>query len=323
MSSVSRLELLTIRPDGTPHDFEGGLPEVATSALHATARLYDAIGFREPWVGYLAIDGERAVGTCSFKAPPAGGRVEIAYFTFPGFEGRGFATAMARRLTDMALDTQPGITVAAQTLPVANASNAILRKLGFRLAGTALDDEAGDVWEWQLPVVLRTPRLDLRKMNEDDAGFIVELLNDAAFLRYIGDKGVRTIDDARQYLLTGPIASYQRFGFGLYLVELRASGAPVGMCGLLKRDTLEDVDIGFAFLPQHRSRGYAVEAASAVMRHARASLGLGRIVAIASQDNGGSAKVLRKIGFRYERLIRLPHDENDIKLFASESAAVP
>jgi RimJ/RimL family protein N-acetyltransferase len=168
--------------------------------------------------------------------------------------------------------------------------------------------------------VLRTPRLDLRKMSDNDAGFIIELLNDADFVRYIGDKGVRTVEDAVKYLETGPIASYQRFGFGLYLVELRETAEPIGMCGLLKRDTLEDVDIGFAYLPRHRARGYAVEAASAVMQHARASLGLGRIVAITSQDNEGSARVLKKVGFKYERLIRQPHDENDLKLFASEVA---
>jgi RimJ/RimL family protein N-acetyltransferase len=169
-------------------------------------------------------------------------------------------------------------------------------------------------------IVLRTPRLDLRKMSGDDARFIIELLNDADFVRYIGDKGVRTVEDAVQYLETGPIASYQRFGFGLYLVEVRETGEAIGMCGLLKRDTLEDVDIGFAYLPRHRSRGYAVEAATAVLRHARASLGLGRIVAITSQDNEGSARVLKKVGFKYERLIRQPHDENDLKLFASEVA---
>ena len=320
MGHSMSLELLTIDRDGSPRDFSGRLPEVASSALEATALLYDTVGFHEPWVGYLAMDGERVVGTCGFKAPPAAGRVEIAYFTFPEFEGRGVATAMARRLTDLALETEPGVTVAAQTLPIGNASNAILRKLGFRLVGTATDEEVGEVWEWQLPIALRTPRLDLRKMNEDDAQFIIELLNDAAFLRYIGDKGVRTIEDARQYLLTGPIDSYQRFGFGLYLVESRESRERLGMCGLLKRETLQDVDIGFAFLPQHRSKGYALESASAVMRHARDVLGLRRVVAITSQDNDASGQVLRKIGFTFERLIRLPHDKDELKLYASEVA---
>ncbi len=171
-------------------------------------------------------------------------------------------------------------------------------------------------------VVVQTARLNLREMHEDDAEFIIELLNDEAFLRYIGDKGVRTVEDARQYLRSGPISSYQRFGFGLYLVESRESGERLGMCGLLKRDTLEDVDIGFALLPQHRAKGFAVESGAAVMRHARAVLGLKRIVAITSQDNAGSASVLRKIGFKYERLIRLPHDDNELKLFACEGVGV-
>lgn len=167
-------------------------------------------------------------------------------------------------------------------------------------------------------IVLQTPRLNLRRLDAEDAPFIVELLNDAAFLRYIGDKRVRTLEDARQYILTGPLDSYERFGFGLYLVELKESGVRLGICGLLKRDTLDDVDIGFAFLPQHRSKGYAVEAASAVMHHARTVLGLKRIVAVTSQNNDGSASVLGKIGFRFERLIRLPQDQEELKLFASE-----
>lgn len=169
-----------------------------------------------------------------------------------------------------------------------------------------------------LVIVLQTPRLNLRRLDAEDAPFIVELLNDAAFLRYIGDKRVRTLEDARQYILTGPLDSYERFGFGLYLVELKESGVRLGICGLLKRDTLDDVDIGFAFLPQHRSKGYAVEAASAVMHHARTVLGLKRIVAVTSQNNDGSASVLGKIGFRFERLIRLPQDQEELKLFASE-----
>ena len=168
--------------------------------------------------------------------------------------------------------------------------------------------------------MLQTPRLNLRKLSEVDAQFIIELLNDAAFLRNIGDKGVRTVDDAHNYLRTGPLDSYQRFGFGLYLVESRASGERLGTCGLLKRETLDDVDIGFAFLPPYRSQGFAVEAASAVMRHARGTLGLKRIVAVTSRDNEASARVLRKIGFTYERLIRMPHDPEELKLFACEVA---
>ena len=164
--------------------------------------------------------------------------------------------------------------------------------------------------------ILQTERLSLRRFSLDDAEFIVLLLNDPDFLRFIGDKGVRTAEDARRYLLTGPIDSYTRHGFGLWLVELQGAGTPIGMCGLLKRDTLPDVDIGFAFLPRYRSQGYAVESAAAVLDHGRRLLGLRRIVAIANDDNAGSIRVLEKIGMRFDRMIRLTADEPEIRLLA-------
>jgi [ribosomal protein S5]-alanine N-acetyltransferase len=151
--------------------------------------------------------------------------------------------------------------------------------------------------------ILTTKRLTLRRLRPADAEFIVELLNDAAFLRFIGDKAVRTSDDACQYILDGPMASYDRYGFGLWLVEVKESGLPVGMCGLLKRESLPDVDIGFAFLPAYRSRGYAFESASAVLEYGRSEFGLKRIVAITDPDNAGSIRVLQKIGMRFERMI--------------------
>jgi RimJ/RimL family protein N-acetyltransferase len=155
-------------------------------------------------------------------------------------------------------------------------------------------------------------------MSVEDAGFIVELLNDPSFLRFIGDKGVRTIEDARQYILTGPLDSYDRHGFGLWLVELKGPQTAIGICGLLKRESLTDVDIGFAFLPQYRSKGFAFESAAAVMEHARAVLGLKRIVAIANDDNIGSHRVLGKLGMRFERMIRLSDDEPEIRLMAAD-----
>ncbi len=156
-------------------------------------------------------------------------------------------------------------------------------------------------------------------MSVDDAEFILELLNDPSFLRFVGDKGVRTPEDARQYILTGPMDSYERHGFGLWVVELKGSKSPIGICGLLKRDTLPDVDIGFAFLPQYRSKGYAVESAAAVMSYARGVLGLGRIVAITDEDNGGSIRVLEKIGMSFDRMIRLSDDGPEIRLLASDA----
>lgn len=165
--------------------------------------------------------------------------------------------------------------------------------------------------------VLETKRLILRRLCADDAEFILELLNQPSFLRYIGDKGVRNTEDAIRYIQTGPVASYDRFGFGLYLVELKESDVSIGMCGLLKRETLPDVDIGFAFLPGYWSQGYAFEAAAAVMNYGREALGLRRIVAITSLDNASSIKLLEKIGLRFERLIKLGEDQPEVRLFGS------
>ena len=167
--------------------------------------------------------------------------------------------------------------------------------------------------------VLQTERLNLRRMSLDDAEFIVELLNDPAFLRFIGDKGVRTTEDARQYILTGPVDSYERHGFGLWLVELKDSETPIGICGLLKRETLSDVDIGFAFLPQYRSKGYAFESAAAVMRYGRNVLGLRRVVAITNEENIDSLRVLEKIGMSFDRMIRLSEEGPEIRLLASDA----
>jgi len=166
--------------------------------------------------------------------------------------------------------------------------------------------------------VLETERLVLRRMTTDDAEFILKLVNEPSFIRFIGDKGVRNHADAVQYIQTGPVTSYQRFGFGLYLVELKESRVPIGMCGLVKRDSLPDVDVGFTFLPAFWSKGYAFEAAVAVKAYGTNVLGIGRLVAITNPDNESSIKLLEKIGLRFERMIRLSEDASEIKLFASD-----
>jgi RimJ/RimL family protein N-acetyltransferase len=162
--------------------------------------------------------------------------------------------------------------------------------------------------------VIQTERLTLRRLELHDAEFILELLNEAAFLRFIGDKGIRSMADARAYILKGPMDSYWRYGFGLYATCLH-DGTPVGICGLVKRDGLADVDVGFAFLSRHCSMGYAVESASAVLDHARHVLGLQRIVAITAPENLGSIAVLEKIGLKFERMISLDEDSPELKLF--------
>lgn len=166
--------------------------------------------------------------------------------------------------------------------------------------------------------VLQTDRLILRKLTADDAEFVFELVNDPAWLRFIGDRGVRNLDDAREYIRKGPVDSYSRHGFGLYAIERKEGASPIGICGLVQRDFLEDVDIGFALLPAFRGRGYAREAARATMTYARQTVGLGRIVAITSRDNDASGRLLEAIGLRFEKMIRIsPDSPEDVKLYAS------
>ncbi len=164
--------------------------------------------------------------------------------------------------------------------------------------------------------VLETNRLILRRLSPDDADFIIELLNEPSFIRYIGDRKIRTREDAHKYILNGPVDSYERHGFGLYLVELRDTGIPIGICGLLKRENLADVDVGFAFLPKFWSKGYAYESASAVLKYAKEICGLNRIVGITSPDNIASISVLEKLGLKFESMVRLTEDSPEIKLFA-------
>lgn len=163
---------------------------------------------------------------------------------------------------------------------------------------------------------LQTKRLYLRQLTIADAPFILRLLNEPSFLHFIGDRGVRTVADAQTYITEGPLASYAQFGFGLYLVTLRDGGASMGLCGLLRRETLEDVDIGFAYLPEYWGKGVATEAAAAVLDYGRHALRITRIVGITAPDNEGSARVLQKLGLTYQRLIRLTPDGPESKLFA-------
>jgi RimJ/RimL family protein N-acetyltransferase len=164
---------------------------------------------------------------------------------------------------------------------------------------------------------IETPRLALTGLSDADAGFIHGLLNEPSFLRWIGDRGVRTVEDAKRYIREGPVAMYARYGYGLLRIGLEPEGTPIGICGVLKRESLPEPDLGFSLLPAWWSQGYAHEAALAVMRDARERLGLGRILAITSPGNDPSIRLLGKLGFRFERMIRLAGDDDEVRLFAS------
>ncbi len=152
-------------------------------------------------------------------------------------------------------------------------------------------------------ILLKTNRLLLRELNENDANFILELLNTEGWLHYIGDRHVHSATDALKYIHNGPVSSYQKYGYGLYLVALKETETPVGICGLIRREKWEDTDIGFAFLPQFTGKGYAMEAAVAVLADGKERHHLDRIIAITLEENKASVRLLEKLGMTYEKRI--------------------
>lgn len=170
--------------------------------------------------------------------------------------------------------------------------------------------------------VHQTTRLTLRRFTLADAPFILTLVNEPAFIANIGDKDVRNLADARQYLEKAPLESYARYGFGLYAVELRETGELIGMCGLLKRDTLDHPDIGFAFLERHWSKGYAAEAAQVVLAHARESLRLPRVLAITTLTNDASGRVLEKCGLTFDKVVTFANQHESLRLYSTRWAPV-
>ena len=172
-----------------------------------------------------------------------------------------------------------------------------------------------------MTVVLDTARLRLRTVRVDDAAFYLGLVNEPSFIANIGDRGIRTLEAARDAVSSGPMLMYATRGHSLYVVERKSDGAAIGMCGLIKRDTLDDVDIGYALLPAYWGQGYAYEAAAAVLAHARDGLKLRRLVAITSPGNTASNALLQKIGLRFERIVHLTPDDSGTNLYALEWGA--
>lgn len=166
-------------------------------------------------------------------------------------------------------------------------------------------------------VRIETDRLELCEFTVDDAPFILTLLNTPKWLAFIGDRGVHNLDGAQRYVQERLISSYMKFGFGLYLTRLKAEGTRIGMCGLVKREHLDDVDIGFAFMPEYEKSGYAAEAAGATLAYARDKLKLKRVVAISMKDNERSVRLLRKLGFEFEKMVSSP-GEQDLMLFSTQ-----
>ncbi len=168
---------------------------------------------------------------------------------------------------------------------------------------------------------IETERLRLREMGAEDASFILEVLTDPDFVANVGDRGVHDLPAARRYIAEGPGGSYVRHGFGLYLVELLTDRVPLGICGLLRRDSHPDIEIGFAFVPRARGCGYALEAARATLAFAQQTLGLTRVVALTAPDNRPSIRILESIGLRFERMVRFTPDAGERRLFVFEKEA--
>ncbi len=164
--------------------------------------------------------------------------------------------------------------------------------------------------------ILETERTILREIVADDAAFILDLLNQPSFIKYIGDRNVRTVEQAREYIASRFTASYEKFGFGFYVVELKSDNTPIGICGFVKRDTLPDADVGFAFLAAFEGKGYGFETAHQILEYGRDTLKLPRVLAITSQNNDRSGRLLERIGLKYERLISLGAEE--LKLYSTD-----
>jgi len=160
-----------------------------------------------------------------------------------------------------------------------------------------------------MEVVTETPRLNIRKFTEADAGFIFQLLNSKGWLEFIGDRNIKTLEDARLYIVNAPLFSYHKFGFGPYLVSLKDTNTAIGMCSLIKRDELEDVDLGFALLEEYAGKAYAYEASEAVVLHAKKDLGIKKLVAITKKTNTSSVRLLEKLGFTFGNIIKMGEEE--------------
>ena len=165
-------------------------------------------------------------------------------------------------------------------------------------------------------MIVETPRLGLRELTIDDAEFVFRLVNEPSFLANIGDKGVRDLDDARQFILKSPWTCQEKPGYGQFLTELKEDGVPIGVCGLLFRESLDVTDVGIALLPEYWKRGFAYEAASAVMEYGHSTLGIGRIVGLTSEENVASIKLLGKLGMNFEKIVKMSDNDPGTVLYS-------
>ncbi len=167
-------------------------------------------------------------------------------------------------------------------------------------------------------IILETKRLFLRRLIRDDAEFILRLLNEPSWLEFIGDKNVYSLNDAKKYIELAPMTMYERYGFGLFLVCTKGTSIPMGLCGLMKRDNLDDADLGYAFLPEFCHQGFALEAVKSILDYAKNTHQLSRILALSKSSNAPSIKLLNKVGFLFDRDLKLLEDEENLQIYQLE-----
>ncbi len=165
-------------------------------------------------------------------------------------------------------------------------------------------------------MILETARLRLRTITADDAPFYYELVNDPTWLEFIGDKGIRSVEQARAAIIDGPVAMQARHGHSLYVMERKQDCRALGLCGLIRRDFLPDVDIGYAIRPEHFGQGYTFEAAQAVLQLARGPLGITRVLGLTAPGNINSIRLLNKLGLRFQEIKLLPPGDRPTNIYA-------
>ena len=163
--------------------------------------------------------------------------------------------------------------------------------------------------------MLETERLTLRHLTLDDADLMLGVWNDPAFVRFVGDRGIRTLEEAHEAMRNGVLKLYADYGYGPFRVALKEDDVPIGICGLFRRDGLDDPDIGYSTLPAHCGKGYAFEAASAVLQHVAEDLSIDRLIAIISPENAASIGLIRKLGFEFERMHTMPGADDPVRIY--------
>ncbi|CAV26369.1 GNAT family N-acetyltransferase [Vibrio atlanticus] len=162
---------------------------------------------------------------------------------------------------------------------------------------------------------VETARLRLRMITPQDAAFIQRLYSSEDFLRYVGDKEITDAGKAVEYIENNILKMHQEKDVCLLVVEIKDSSTPIGVCGLIKRDTLESHDIGYGFVPEVYGQGFGLEAAQVIIEQAKHNADIDHLVAITTSDNIRSIALLTKLGFVFERVEEAINESVNLNLY--------